>query len=143
MSELVVTDIAKSYSSPSETLLILDGVSFKLTHGEDMSIVGASGSGKSTLLYILGTLDHPTAGEIRLDQVAPFQLSATALAKFRNDNIGFVFQDHHLLPQLTVVENVLLPALASGSPSSQLVERANELIAEVGLEVAQITCPDS
>ncbi len=85
--------------------------------GENLAIVGPSGCGKSTLLYILGTLDTPTSGSVELNQVNPFALAPLDLAKFRNQSIGFVFQDHHLLPQLSVIENVLIPAMATGKPT--------------------------
>lgn len=98
-----------------------------------MAIVGPSGCGKSTLLHILGTLDHPDAGSVRIDTQDPFALSDRDLAAFRNAKVGFIFQDHHLLPQLTVLENVLIPALATGSPSKELYERAEQLIDAVGL----------
>ena len=104
-----------------------------MTQGDDISIVGPSGSGKSTLLYILGTLDHPTSGSVELEGVNPFSLSNQELAKFRNKSVGFVFQDHHLLPQLSVIENVLLPAVALGTPTQSEVDRARELLEAVGL----------
>ena len=133
---LVVSELCKEFSSAAETLNVLSNVELEMTAGEDISIVGPSGCGKSTFLYILGTLDQPTSGSVALAETDPFQLSAKQLAKFRNDNIGFVFQDHHLLPQLSVVENVLLPALAEGNPSKDSVQRAEELIERVGLERA-------
>ncbi len=134
MSKLSVSGLCKEFRSSAETLRVLDGVELEMTAGENVSIVGPSGCGKSTLLYILGTLDTPTAGRVELDGVNPFDLDVKGLASFRNKHIGFVFQDHHLLPQLTVTENVLLPALANGSPSSELIQRAGRLIADVGLE---------
>lgn len=132
-SQLVVRDLCKEYRTSVETLVILKDVQLQLKQGEDMSIVGPSGCGKSTLLYILGTLEHPTSGSVQLDGVEPFSLSNIELSTFRNRSIGFVFQDHHLLPQLTVIENVLLPALATGTPSSATVQRAEYLIEAVGL----------
>ncbi|MFV1967876.1 MAG: ABC transporter ATP-binding protein, partial [Pirellulaceae bacterium] len=97
------------------------------------AIIGPSGCGKSTLLHLIGTLDPPTSGTIRLDDEDPFALDEPDLARFRNRNIGFVFQDHHLLPQLTVLENVLIPALADGRPDADTVKRARHLIDSVGL----------
>lgn len=134
MTTLRVTGLSKEFKTAAETLTVLKGVELQMDAGENLSIVGASGCGKSTLLYILGTLDKPSAGEIELDGVTPQKLSVTKLALFRNEKIGFIFQDHHLLPQLSVAENVLLPALANGRPTSELVERAHFLIGEVGLE---------
>lgn len=134
MTDLIVKDLCKEFHSSAETLRVLNGVNLQMKPGENLSIVGPSGCGKSTLLYILGTLDTPTSGEVTLDGVNPFGLSVNQLAAFRNKHIGFVFQDHHLLPQLTVSENVLLPALANGSPSGEAIERARSLIADIGLE---------
>ncbi len=133
MTRLVVRDVKKQFVTEAETLQVLDGVNFEMAAGENLAIIGASGSGKSTLLYILGTLDSPTSGQIQIDGVDPFKLSPHQLAAFRNQSIGFVFQDHHLLPQLTVLENVLLPALAKGRPKSAELDRARRLIDEVGL----------
>lgn len=133
MTRLVVRDLKKQFVTEAETLQVLDGISFEMSAGENLAIVGASGSGKSTLLYILGTLDAPTAGTVEIDGVNPFKLSPGKLASFRNQSIGFVFQDHHLLPQLSVFENVLLPALANGRPKAAELDRARRLIDEVGL----------
>lgn len=134
MSTLRVSGLSKEFRSTAETLRVLEDVNLEMTAGENLSIVGPSGCGKSTLLYILGTLDSPTAGTVLIDDVNPFELMPQQLAAFRNANIGFVFQDHHLLPQLSVTENVLLPALAKGKPSQELVDRSLSLIANVGLE---------
>lgn len=133
MSTLMVTGLAKEFRTAAETLRVLDGLNLQMERGENLAIVGPSGCGKSTLLYILGTLDSPTSGEVLLDGVNPFSLGPTELAKFRNQSIGFVFQDHHLLPQLSVIENVLIPAMATGKPTPQAVERAKQLINDVGL----------
>ncbi len=133
MPKLVVKGLCREFISPAETLSVLRDVDLEVSSGENLSIVGPSGCGKSTLLYILGTLDRPTAGQVELDGVNPFSLSAKLLAEFRNQSIGFVFQDHHLLPQLSVTENVLLPALATENPSSELVERADALVRDIGL----------
>jgi lipoprotein-releasing system ATP-binding protein len=133
MTRLAVQDLSKHFITEAETLVVLEGVNVTLSAGENLAIVGASGSGKSTLLYILGTLDVPTSGTVQIDGVNPFALGASQLAEFRNRSIGFVFQDHHLLPQLSVLENVLLPAMAKGRPSPEVAERARHLINEVGL----------
>ena len=133
MSTLMVTGLGKEFRTAAETLRVLDGLNLQMELGENLAIVGPSGCGKSTLLYILGTLDTPTTGEVSLNGVNPFSLGPTELAKFRNQSIGFVFQDHHLLPQLSVIENVLIPAMATGKPSSEAVERAQQLISDVGL----------
>ena len=134
MNELVVEDLTKQYATRAEPLDVLRGVSLSLSPASNLAIVGPSGCGKSTLLQILGTLETPTSGVVRLGGVNPFQLPEPGLASFRNRRIGFVFQDHHLLPQCSVLENVLLPTIAEGVASSDLVERARELLARVGLE---------
>ena len=133
MSGLTVEHVSKQFPTRGDPLVILRDVSLKLEPGENAAILGPSGSGKSTLLHIVGALDEPTSGSVALSGQNPFSLDAAGLASFRNQYIGFVFQDHYLLPQLTVLENVLIPALASGSPSMETVARAKELLARVGL----------
>jgi len=133
MSELLVEHLAKTYPTRGEPLVVLRDVSLRLTAGQNAAILGPSGSGKSTLLFILGTLEQPTAGQVRLDGVDPFALSELELADFRNRRLGFVFQDHYLLPQLSVLENVLVPALAHGGIDGQLEARARDLLTRVGL----------
>lgn len=130
---LVVSSLTKSFSGSTQTLDVLQDVSLELSAGDSVAIVGPSGSGKSTLLQILGTLDHPNSGTVSINGIDPFELDENALAQFRNQHIGFVFQDHHLLPHLTVLENVLVPALASGKTSKDQVTRGHELIESVGL----------
>src|SRR3989304_1725104 len=98
-ADLSVDNIVKEYPTPSSPLRVLSGVSFSLARGETLAILGPSGSGKSTLLSILGTLEPPTSGSVRLGDRDPFGLDEDALAAFRSRQIGFVFQDHHLLPQ--------------------------------------------
>jgi lipoprotein-releasing system ATP-binding protein len=132
-AELVVDNIVKEYPTPAEPLRILSGATFSLRRGENLAILGPSGSGKSTLLSILGTLEPPTSGSVRLGGQNPFSLDEAALAAFRRDNVGFVFQDHHLLPQCTVLENVLIPFLADGAATSENVRQATELLDRVGL----------
>ncbi len=132
-AQLIVQDLCKEFETTAERLSVLQNVQLRMTQGDDISIVGPSGSGKSTLLYILGTLDQPSSGSVELGGVNPFSLSNQELAKFRNKSVGFVFQDHHLLPQLSVIENVLLPAVALGTPTQTEVDRARELLAAVGL----------
>ena len=129
---LEVTSLAKSYPTARGALDILTDVSLALTSGEAASIVGPSGSGKSTLLYILGALEPPSAGTVKLDGVDPFGLAPAELAVFRNRRIGFVFQDHLLLPQCTVLENVLIPTLV-GVNGDGAEDRARELLGRVGL----------
>jgi lipoprotein-releasing system ATP-binding protein len=133
MPDLVVADVTKSFPFRGEPLDVLRGVNCALSAGENLAVTGPSGCGKSTLLHILGTLDAPTSGSVRLDGTDPFQLGEPQLAAFRNHKIGFVFQDHHLLPQCSALENVLLPTLADGHPRRDLVERARTLLDRVGL----------
>jgi lipoprotein-releasing system ATP-binding protein len=132
---LHVTDLTKDYPTPRGALRVLNGVSFDMAPGDAAAIMGPSGSGKSSLLYILGGLEPPSSGTVTLEGRNPFQLSATDLAAFRNKEIGFVFQDHCLLPQCTVLENVLIPTLVASRGSGEAAEadRARQLIAQVGL----------
>ncbi len=133
MAQLVIHDLKKEYPTRSEPLEILKGIELELTGGDNVAVIGPSGSGKSTLLNILGTLDHPTSGTYTLNNIDPFNLAEDELAAFRNANIGFIFQEHHLLPQLSVLENVLIPTMANGKPSQDDVSRAESLIARAGL----------
>jgi len=133
MTDLIVRHVAKEFPTRGQPLVVLQDVSFELSAGENLAILGPSGCGKSTLLHILGTLDDPTRGTVSINGANPFALSEPQLAEFRNRHIGFIFQDHHLLPQLTVLENVLVPTLAAGSPGQEQIQRARELIARVGL----------
>jgi lipoprotein-releasing system ATP-binding protein len=133
MAELVVADVSKSYPTRAEPLEVLRGVSCRLSSGENLAVTGPSGCGKSTLLHIIGTLDTPTSGNVTLDGADPFRLAEPELARFRNHQVGFVFQDHHLLPQCSVLENVLLPTLADGQAHPDAVDRARMLLDRVGL----------
>jgi lipoprotein-releasing system ATP-binding protein len=128
---LEIDRLVKHYPAPDGPLVVLDGVSLQLSPGEAIAVMGPSGSGKSTLLNIVGTLDVPSAGSVRLDGDNPFELDERGLATFRNRRVGFVFQDHTLLPQCTVLENVLTPTLVAGE--GDLTERARELLDRVGL----------
>jgi len=129
---LQVADLTKSYPTARGPLTVLSDVSFSLAPGDAAAVMGPSGSGKSSLLYILGALEPPTRGTVSLDGRNPFQLAPDDLAAFRNGSIGFVFQDHCLLPQCTVLENVLIPTLvASDAGDAEL--RARTLIDQVGL----------
>jgi lipoprotein-releasing system ATP-binding protein len=134
---LIAKDITKSYATPRGPLTILSGISLTLSRGDAAAIMGPSGSGKSTLLYILGALDPPSSGTVTLDGQNPFDLSERAQAAFRNTHIGFVFQDHSLLPQCSVLENVLTPTLAAPSGERHPVEderRARDVLEQVGLK---------
>ncbi len=129
---LRVESLSKHYETPRGNLAILSDISFELAPGDAMSIVGPSGSGKSTLLYIIGTLEPPSSGGVRFDDTDPFSLGEAQLAAFRNSKIGFVFQDHCLLPQCTLVENILIPTLVA-EPREDHTARAETLLNAVGL----------
>ena len=133
---LIADRVSKSYRTPRGDLPILNGVSLSLARGAAVAIMGPSGSGKSTLLYILGALDPPSSGTVTIDGHDPYKLGEREQAAFRNERIGFVFQDHSLLPQCSVLENVLAPTFVApraaqrGEPDAA---RAHALLAEVGL----------
>jgi len=129
---LEVVDLAKEYPAPGGPLAIFSAINLALQRGDAAAIMGPSGAGKSTLLYILGGLEHPTSGTVRLDGRNPYQLSEKELAAFRNQAIGFIFQDHCLLPQCSVLENVLVPTLIANDRGGY-PDRARELLHQVGL----------
>lgn len=140
MTTLEVVGISKTFQTADGQLEILNSVDLDLSAGESLAITGPSGSGKSTLLYIIGLLETPSAGSVRIMGSEPLLMDAAAQAEFRNQRIGFVFQDHHLLPQCTVLENVLLPLLAldrlsrEDADSDAAEQRALDLLKRVGLE---------
>jgi lipoprotein-releasing system ATP-binding protein len=129
---LNATHLSKSYPTPAGDLTVLRDVTLSLNAGEAACVMGPSGSGKSTLLYIIGGLEPPTSGTVQLDGTDPYALSADALAAFRNKDVGFVLQDHCLLPQCTVLENVLVPTLV-GEADASAPDRAKALLDQVGL----------
>jgi lipoprotein-releasing system ATP-binding protein len=129
---LEAADLSKDYPTPQGPLRILSGISLRLDRGQAMAIMGPSGSGKSTLLYLLGGLERPVSGLISIDGRNIYELTSKELASFRNRHIGFVFQDHCLLPQCSVLENVLAPTLvADGAGAHE--PRARRLLEQVGL----------
>ncbi|MCE5229600.1 ABC transporter ATP-binding protein [bacterium] len=136
-----IDGLRKEFSSAGGSTIVLDDLNLSVARGESVAIMGPSGSGKSTLLHIIGALEQPTAGRVSVDGVDPFALKPNEVAAFRNRTIGFVFQDHALLPQCTAIENVLVPTLArkmadeGAGPTSALtpVECAMELLERVGL----------
>jgi lipoprotein-releasing system ATP-binding protein len=132
--DLAVRNLVKQYETAAGPLTVLSGVDLDLRRGDVAAITGPSGSGKSTLLYIIGLLDAPTSGELNLAGESPLGFDPAAQARFRNRHIGFVFQDHHLLPQCSVLENVLIPTLARDTPGDDVEGRARQLLARVGLE---------
>lgn len=129
---LEVKDLKKQYPTPRGPLDILSNVNLSLARGDAVAIMGPSGSGKSTLLYIIGALEPPTSGSVTLDGRNPFELSEKELAGFRNKEIGFIFQDHCLLPQCSVLENVLTPTLVT-TANGDYSNRAKSLLGQVGL----------
>ncbi|MEW5977655.1 MAG: ABC transporter ATP-binding protein [Acidobacteriota bacterium] len=129
---LEVSNLSKSYPTPRGPLSVLENVGLSLVRGDAVAIMGPSGSGKSTLLYVLGALEPPTSGSVKLDGTNPFELEERRLSAFRNRRIGFVFQDHCLLPQCSVVENVLAPTLV-GEADGDFKRRAERLLGQVGL----------
>lgn len=126
---LKATGLKKRYGQ----LDVLRGIDLEIQSGEIVSIVGSSGAGKTTLLQLLGTLDKPDSGNVELDGINPFQLSQKELARFRNTQIGFVFQFHQLLPEFSALENVMMPALISGITKSDAQNRALSLLEKLGL----------
>lgn len=131
--ELLLTGITKTFSTPAGDLNILSGVDLSMRTGDAVAIVGPSGSGKSTLLYIIGLLDTPSSGSMVIHREEPLQFSPAQQAQYRSSRMGFIFQDHHLLPQCTVLENVLLPAMAAGGIGDAQQARARRLLERVGL----------
>ncbi len=132
---LVATHLAKHYDTARGGVPIFDDVSLEVARGDAIAIMGPSGCGKSTLLYILGALERPSAGTVTLDGKNPFELDDAAQAAFRNAQVGFVFQDHLLLPQLSALDNVIAPSLVSVTrePASVVRDRATILLTQVGL----------
>ncbi|MFQ5543928.1 MAG: ABC transporter ATP-binding protein [Nitrospiria bacterium] len=128
-----VVDLHKSFVIADKEISILKGVSFSIQRGEMLAIVGASGVGKSTLLSLLGVLDHPTSGKILFDQIDLFTLSDVKLAAFRNKNIGFVFQFHHLLHEFTALENTMMPGLIQRMSKKKIEPVARAILNDVGL----------
>lgn len=136
MSETILNanDICKSFQTTKKSKLeVLKNISLEIVEGKITIIVGASGAGKSTLLHLLGGLDRPDSGEVIFDEKNIFKLSDDKLAKFRNNNVGFIFQFHHLLPEFTALENVMIPQMISGKSFSKASEKSKELLNVVGL----------
>jgi lipoprotein-releasing system ATP-binding protein len=132
-ADVALAGLSKEFTGAAGPLSILRNVDLSLNRGDALAITGPSGSGKSTLLYIVGMLDELTAGNIQVLGSDPASMSESDLAKFRNDHIGFIFQDHHLLPQCTVLENVLIPLLAGTGVADADEKRARDLLTRVGL----------
>ena len=130
---LLTKDLRKTYFSSGGEVEVLRGVSIRVSRGEIAAIIGPSGVGKSTLLNLIGALDRPSSGEVRINGEDLFSKNDEELAEFRNSTIGFVFQFHHLLPELSAFENVMLPALLAGKPKELIHERTTSLLKDVGL----------
>jgi len=130
---VTVRNLTKIYPHSGRNIEVLKGLNFDLKPGEMASVVGASGVGKSTLLHVLGTLDTATSGSITFDGVDVTTMDATRLAEFRNSEIGFVFQFHHLLPEFTALENVMMPGLINRLPRATAAERATTMLRRLGL----------
>lgn len=128
-----VREMSKEFSQGARTLRVLDGIDLDLRRGDMVAIIGASGAGKSTLLHCLGTLDLPTSGEIHFGELDIVQLPPPQLARFRNESIGFVFQFHHLLPEFTALENVMMPAMIGRVPQREARERSESILEAVGM----------
>jgi len=137
-----VEQLCKSFETGDATIDVLTGVDLDISAGERLAIVGQSGVGKSTLLHILGTLDHPTSGRVTFRGEDVFSRSSSGLAKLRGESIGFVFQFHHLLPEFTSLENVMMPGLIQGRPFDEMRERAERMLREVGLGHRLDSFPD-
>ena len=130
---LRISKICKSFEHIHHTVSVLQDVSFEVVQCQSLVMTGPSGSGKSTLLHLIGALDKPSSGEIEINGTSLLNLSELELAKFRNQMIGFVFQDHHLLPQYSVLENVLIPTMAFKNMSPNSQKRAIDLLEKIGL----------
>ena len=128
-----IRQLRKNYTGPGGLVEVLKGLDFSVAEGESIAIVGASGVGKSTLLHLLGALDRPSEGTVLLAGRDIFELDEPEMARFRNKNIGFVFQFHHLLPEFNAWENVMMPALVAGTDRKKAKKRAEALLEEVGL----------
>jgi lipoprotein-releasing system ATP-binding protein len=131
---LIVSELGKHFGGNIRKVEVLRGVSLEMRPGESLAVMGPSGSGKSTLLHCVGTLTPPSSGSVEIEGKDPFALPEPQLARFRNRRIGFVFQDHHLLPQYSMLENVLIPAMAFPETEGDSMERARDLLREVRLD---------
>ena len=128
-----ISNLAKSYYNQGSAIEVISNLSFQVKKGEILAIMGPSGVGKSTLLNLIGTIDKPDNGEILFEGKSPFSLSDNEMARFRNKNIGFIFQFHHLLPEFTALENVYLPSIIYDNSKKEKIEKAKEMLDRVGL----------
>lgn len=139
---LEVKNVSKTYKTGSHEVPVLKNVSFDVHESEAICLLGASGSGKSTLLQIMGTLDRPTAGEVVFDSLSLLEMDDDSLSRFRNEKMGFVFQFHHLIHELTALENVILPSLLVGESRSEAEERARHWFDYLGIQDRMLHYPD-
>lgn len=130
---LEVNHVSKQYHDGEIATSVLNDVNLQVFKGEQLAIVGSSGSGKSTLLHLMGTLDTPSSGQVLLDGEDLYQLSASRQAQVRNQDLGFIYQFHHLLPEFTALENVAMPAFIQGKPKKPTLDEAKALLEKVGL----------
>ena len=131
---LVTKNLHKTYQMGRSTIPVLSGIDLEVYEAQIVAIIGPSGVGKSTLLHILGTLDRPSEGSVIIEGTDVFQLDDKKLAEFRNRTVGFIFQFHHLMPEFTALENVMMPGLIAGKPKKRISDRAQSLLTDVGLE---------
>jgi len=131
---IILENLSKTFFKDGNKIEVLRGLNLEIKKGESLAILGVSGAGKSTLIHILGTLDHPTSGNISINGMNVFEWNENKMARFRNSNIGFVFQFNNLLPEFDALENTMIPALISGMPKKLAAQKAYSLLEEMGLE---------
>ena len=131
---IILTNLSKTFVKDGNKIEVLRNLNLEIKKGDSLAVVGVSGAGKSTLIHILGTLDHPTSGTLSMAGHNVFEWSEKKISAFRNSTIGFVFQFNNLLPEFTALENTMMPALISGLAKKQAIDRASQLLQEVGLE---------
>lgn len=142
MSLIEIKNLSKIYESGEERVTVLGGVSLTIERGEFISVMGPSGSGKSTLLSVLGGLNHPTKGEVVVDEIPIYKLPLEKLADFRREYLGFIFQSFQLIPYLTVIENVMLPLAITERSNQEQLNLAEEILEKMGLEGKRKRLPD-
>jgi lipoprotein-releasing system ATP-binding protein len=131
---IILENLSKTFFKDGNKIEVLRGLNLEIKKGESLAILGVSGAGKSTLIHILGTLDHPTSGNISINGMNVFEWNENKMARFRNSNIGFIFQFNNLLPEFDALENTMMPALISGMPKKLAAQKAYSLLEELGLE---------
>jgi lipoprotein-releasing system ATP-binding protein len=131
---IILENLSKTFFKDGNKIEVLRGLNLEIKKGESLAILGVSGAGKSTLIHILGTLDHPTSGNISINGMNVFEWDENKMARFRNLNIGFIFQFNNLLPEFDALENTMMPALISGMPKKLAAQKAYNLLEEMGLE---------